>query len=66
MPKPKQNPETLKQFYELRLADCQKLHAELNLLIESGDFSLAAMKARELSDRLEALNSSANELAEVI
>lgn len=55
----------LKQFYELREADVKKLQAQISPLIESGDFNLAAMKARELADRLDALNSTANELADI-
>lgn len=61
-----QQKKSLQQFYELREADVKKLQAEVAPLIESGDFSLAAMKCRELADRLEALNSTANQLADTL
>lgn len=55
----------LEQAYTRQEAVTKRLHAEVASLIESGDFSLAAMRSRDLAQALEALNETANHLADI-
>ncbi len=55
----------LRPLYDQKLAQVKLLHEEIGTLIESGDFSLARMKTRDLERLIDALNVTANDLADI-